>query len=202
MCTSIKVATQDTLYQKRRFIWQLLLQFYRRDKNLCWVRLYVVLGQAWCHVVLGQARCLRQRTTVMVVHPCMQACMQTSIPKAVYADKHTSIHAYLQTSIHASKHLYIHMTSSEKPNLGVVRLILLHKCSIPSNFICVLDQRWVGGDLSTGGPRVLGHGLEHLGGTNDGLANQIAVGDHVLLGDEHLAGKGAGLGWTCGLRAF
>lgn len=41
-------------------------------------------------------------------------------------------------------------------------------------------------NLSTGGAGVVGHGLEHLGGANDGLAGNVALGDHHLLGDEDL----------------
>lgn len=41
-------------------------------------------------------------------------------------------------------------------------------------------------NLSTGGAGVVGHGLEHLGGANDGLAGDVALGDHHLLGDEDL----------------
>jgi len=44
-------------------------------------------------------------------------------------------------------------------------------------------------NLSTGGAGVVGHGLEHLGGANDGLAGNVALGDHHLLGDEDL-GRG------------
>ena len=44
------------------------------------------------------------------------------------------------------------------------------------------------GDLSTGGAGVVGHGLEHLSGADDGLALDVALGDHHLLGDEHLGG--------------
>lgn len=42
------------------------------------------------------------------------------------------------------------------------------------------------GNFGTGGTRVVGHGLEHLGGTNGGLAGNVALGDHHLLGDEDL----------------
>lgn len=40
------------------------------------------------------------------------------------------------------------------------------------------------GDFGTGRTRVVGHGLQHLGGTDDGLALDVALGDHHLLGDE------------------
>ena len=45
------------------------------------------------------------------------------------------------------------------------------------------------GNLSTGGAGVVGHALEHLGGANDGLAGNVALGDHHLLGDEDLRGR-------------
>jgi hypothetical protein len=44
-------------------------------------------------------------------------------------------------------------------------------------------------NLSTGGAGVVGHALEHLGGGNDGLAGDVALGDHHLLGDEDLGGR-------------
>ena len=44
------------------------------------------------------------------------------------------------------------------------------------------------GDLSTGGAGVICHGLEHLSGTDDGLALDVALGDHHLLGHEDLGG--------------
>lgn len=44
------------------------------------------------------------------------------------------------------------------------------------------------GNLSTGGARVVCHGLEHLSGANNGLALDVALGNHHLLGDEHLGG--------------
>ena len=44
-------------------------------------------------------------------------------------------------------------------------------------------------DFSTGGARVVCHGLEHLGSANDGLSSNVALGDHHLLGDEDLAGR-------------
>lgn len=40
--------------------------------------------------------------------------------------------------------------------------------------------------LSTSGTRVICHGLEHLSGANDGLALDVTLGDHHLLGDEDL----------------
>lgn len=40
------------------------------------------------------------------------------------------------------------------------------------------------GDLGTGGPRIVGHGLEHLGGADNGLTSQVALGNHGLLGNE------------------
>ena len=40
--------------------------------------------------------------------------------------------------------------------------------------------------LSTGGTRVVCHGLQHLSGANDGLALDVTLGDHHLLSDEHL----------------
>lgn len=42
------------------------------------------------------------------------------------------------------------------------------------------------GHLGSGGSRVVGHGVQHLGGTDDGLAGQVALGDKLLLGNEHL----------------
>jgi hypothetical protein len=45
------------------------------------------------------------------------------------------------------------------------------------------------GNLSTGGAGVVGHALEHLGGGDDGLAGNVALGDHHLLGDEDLGGR-------------
>lgn len=44
------------------------------------------------------------------------------------------------------------------------------------------------GNLSTGRARVVRHGLEHLSGTDDGLALDVALGNHHLLGDEYLGG--------------
>lgn len=41
-------------------------------------------------------------------------------------------------------------------------------------------------NLGAGRARVLDHGLEHLGGANDGLASQVAHGNHFLLGGENL----------------
>ena len=41
-------------------------------------------------------------------------------------------------------------------------------------------------DLGTGWARVVDHGLEHLGGTDDWLARHVAHGNHLLLGSEHL----------------
>lgn len=43
-------------------------------------------------------------------------------------------------------------------------------------------------NLSTGSTGVLDHGLEHLGGTDDGLASQVAHGNQLLLGSKHLGG--------------
>ena len=40
--------------------------------------------------------------------------------------------------------------------------------------------------LSPGRPGLLHHGLEHLGGADDGLSSTVALGDHRLLRDEHL----------------
>lgn len=40
--------------------------------------------------------------------------------------------------------------------------------------------------LGTSGTRVICHGLEHLSGANDGLALDVTLGDHHLLGDEDL----------------
>jgi hypothetical protein len=45
------------------------------------------------------------------------------------------------------------------------------------------------GNLSTGRAGVVGHALEHLGGGNDGLAGNVALCDHHLLGDEDLGGR-------------
>lgn len=42
--------------------------------------------------------------------------------------------------------------------------------------------------LSTGGTRVVCHGLQHLSGANDGLALDVTLGDHHLLSDEDLGG--------------
>lgn len=42
------------------------------------------------------------------------------------------------------------------------------------------------GNLSTSGAGVVCHGLQHLSGANDGLALDVALGDHHLLGDEDL----------------
>lgn len=47
---------------------------------------------------------------------------------------------------------------------------------------CVTDI----GNLGAGWARVVGHALQHLGGANDGLAGHVALGDHHLLGNEHL----------------
>lgn len=44
------------------------------------------------------------------------------------------------------------------------------------------------GHLGSGGSRVVGHGVEHLGGTDDGLSGQVALGDQLLLGNEDLGG--------------
>lgn len=44
------------------------------------------------------------------------------------------------------------------------------------------------GNLGTSGTGVVCHGLQHLGGTDDGLALDVALGDHHLLGKEHLGG--------------
>jgi hypothetical protein len=44
-------------------------------------------------------------------------------------------------------------------------------------------------DFGTGGAGVVGHGLQHLGGTDGGLACNVALCDHHLLGDEDLAGR-------------
>jgi hypothetical protein len=41
-------------------------------------------------------------------------------------------------------------------------------------------------DLGTSWTGVVGHGLEHLGSTNDWLSGQVALGDHHLLSDEDL----------------
>lgn len=41
-------------------------------------------------------------------------------------------------------------------------------------------------DFSTSWTWVVGHGLEHLCGANDGLASDVALGDHHLLSDEDL----------------
>lgn len=43
-------------------------------------------------------------------------------------------------------------------------------------------------NLSTSGSGVLDHALEHLGGANDGLAGNVAHGNHLLLGSKHLGG--------------
>ena len=43
--------------------------------------------------------------------------------------------------------------------------------------------------LSTGGAGVLDHRLEHLGGSDDGLASNVGLTDHVLLGEENLLGR-------------
>lgn len=43
-------------------------------------------------------------------------------------------------------------------------------------------------DLGTSGTGVLDHGLEHLGGADDGLASKVAHGDELLLGSKHLGG--------------
>lgn len=43
-------------------------------------------------------------------------------------------------------------------------------------------------NLSTSGAGVVGHGLEHLSGADDGLASDVALGDHHLLGNEDLGG--------------
>ena len=40
--------------------------------------------------------------------------------------------------------------------------------------------------LSSGGSRLLHHGLQHLGGADDGLAKPVALRDHLLLSDEDL----------------
>jgi hypothetical protein len=42
-------------------------------------------------------------------------------------------------------------------------------------------------DFGAGRARVVGHGLEHLGGTDDWLAGDVALGDHHLLGHEYLS---------------
>lgn len=44
-------------------------------------------------------------------------------------------------------------------------------------------------DLGTSGTRVLDHGLEHLGSTDDRLAGQVAHGNKLLLGSEDLGGR-------------
>lgn len=44
-------------------------------------------------------------------------------------------------------------------------------------------------DLSTGRARVVGHRLEHLGSADNGLAGNVALGDHHLLGNEDLSGR-------------
>jgi hypothetical protein len=44
-------------------------------------------------------------------------------------------------------------------------------------------------DLGTGGAGVIDHGLEHLGGTDDGLSSHVAHGDHLLLGGEDLGSR-------------
>lgn len=44
------------------------------------------------------------------------------------------------------------------------------------------------GDLGAGWARVVDHGLEHLGGADDGLAGHVAHGDHLLLGGEDFGG--------------
>lgn len=43
-------------------------------------------------------------------------------------------------------------------------------------------------NLGTSGPGVLDHALEHLSGADDGLAGNVAHGNHLLLGGEHLGG--------------
>lgn len=43
-------------------------------------------------------------------------------------------------------------------------------------------------DLGSGGSGVVGHGIEHLGGTDDGLSGQVTLGDQLLLGNENLGG--------------
>lgn len=43
-------------------------------------------------------------------------------------------------------------------------------------------------DLGSGRSGVVSHGLEHLGRDNDGLSGNVALGDHHLLGHEHLRG--------------
>jgi hypothetical protein len=43
--------------------------------------------------------------------------------------------------------------------------------------------------FSTGGARVVCHGLQHLSSTNDRLAFQVALGDHHLLSEEDLGGR-------------
>lgn len=45
------------------------------------------------------------------------------------------------------------------------------------------------GHLGTSRTRVICHGLEHLGGTNDRLALNVTLGDHHLLGDEDLGSR-------------
>jgi hypothetical protein len=45
-----------------------------------------------------------------------------------------------------------------------------------------------GPHLGARGARVVGHGLKHLGGADDGLASQVAQGNHHLLGKEDLLG--------------
>ena len=44
------------------------------------------------------------------------------------------------------------------------------------------------GDFGTSRAGVVRHGLQHLGGADDGLAGDVALGDHHLLRDEDLAG--------------
>ena len=40
-----------------------------------------------------------------------------------------------------------------------------------------------------GAPGLLDHRLQHLGGADHRLAGLVALGDHLLLGDEHLEGE-------------
>ena len=44
------------------------------------------------------------------------------------------------------------------------------------------------GHLRPGGPGVAHHGVQHLGGGDDGLARLEALSDHLLLQDGHLGG--------------
>jgi hypothetical protein len=44
-------------------------------------------------------------------------------------------------------------------------------------------------NLCTGRARVVDHGLQHLGGADDGLAGNVAHGDHLLLRAENLRGR-------------